>query len=82
MRFSNFFSHSASKPAQDELIRQAAQGEVLRRQILPLLVGAGRCERPTPCAQVGLLRSLEVAYFQRFLFQRDGGALLKAVELC
>jgi len=44
------------------------------------LVGAGRFERPTPCAQ-GSFRSIDkVPYFQRALFQSDAGSLLNTVE--
>jgi hypothetical protein len=47
-----------------------------------LLVGAGRFERPTPCAQDGRSDFAKIPYFQRILFQRDAASLLKAVELC
>jgi hypothetical protein len=40
------------------------------------LVGAGRFERPTPCAQVGFRRGLKVGYFQCLLFQTDAADLL------
>src|SRR5262249_54486410 len=43
--------------------------------------GAGRFERPTPCAQGGFRPLSEMPYFQHVLFQRDAGSLLKAVEL-
>jgi hypothetical protein len=45
------------------------------------LVGAGRFERPTPCAQGGLRPAEKVVYFQRILFQADGAILLNLVEL-
>ena len=45
------------------------------------LVGAGRFERPTPCAQGGLRPSRETAYFQHILIQQDVRSLLNSVEL-
>lgn len=50
--------------------------------LLMFLVGAGRLELPTPCAQVGESAFSEVARFQSILSQLDAGSLLKAVELC
>jgi hypothetical protein len=46
------------------------------------LVGAGRFERPTPCAQGGCCDFEKNPYFQHILFQRDAASSLKAVELC
>jgi hypothetical protein len=46
---------------------------------LKILVGAGRFERPTPCAQGGLQRTPETAYFQFLTFQ---AVAEKPVELC
>jgi len=37
--------------------------------LLEDLVGAGRFERPTPCAQDGFRHSAKIVYFQRILFQ-------------
>jgi hypothetical protein len=48
---------------------------------LILLVGAGRFERPTPCAQGGFRHGLEMACFQLLRFQRDAASLLQLVEL-
>ena len=45
------------------------------------LVGAGRFERPTPCAQGSLSSPRKTLYFQRNLFQSDAGNLLNAVGL-
>src|SRR5258706_9245118 len=45
------------------------------------LVGAGRFERPTPCAQDGFRHRLEAVCFQCFLFQWDTSSLLKGVEV-
>jgi hypothetical protein len=45
------------------------------------LVGAGRFERPTPCAHGGFRPQAEVPYFQLLLFHSDGAALLNNVEL-
>ncbi len=47
-----------------------------------LLVGAGRFERPTPCAQGSLRHAAEMPYFQVLRFLIDGGFLLKRVEPC
>jgi hypothetical protein len=44
------------------------------------MVGAGRFERPTPCAQGSFQYPAEVACFQGFLFQADGANLLQLVE--
>jgi hypothetical protein len=48
---------------------------------LILLVGAGRFERPTPCAQDGFQRFAKCPYFQMAAFIGDARSLLKAVEL-
>jgi hypothetical protein len=45
------------------------------------LVGAGRFERPPPCAQGGAKSHAEFAYFQRISFQADGMNSLSLVEL-
>jgi hypothetical protein len=42
---------------------------VLARIELILLVGAGRFERPTPCAQGGNRDFAEIPYLHRILFQ-------------
>ena len=47
---------------------------------LILLVGAGRFERPTPCAQGGLSEAAKMAYFQSILFQLDSHASLRFVK--
>jgi len=47
-----------------------------------LLVGAGRFERPTPCAQVGRKLFRGNVYFQCFRFQTDRADLLKLVAPC
>jgi hypothetical protein len=44
------------------------------------LVGAGRFERPTPCAQDGFWPAPETACFQAFLFQADAASVLNSVE--
>src|ERR1039458_4855383 len=46
------------------------------------MVGAGRFERPTPCAQGGVRHGWEVACFQVLTFQGVGAGLLKSVEAC
>jgi hypothetical protein len=46
------------------------------------LVGAGRFERPTSCAQGGFQLRHEVVCFQHVLFQGDGAILLCSVEVC
>jgi hypothetical protein len=48
---------------------------------LILLVGAGRFELPTPCAQDGFPQTTKVACFQCIRFQADTGGALKLVEL-
>jgi hypothetical protein len=45
------------------------------------VVGAGRFERPTPCAQGGYKRFAKVPHFQIAGFIGDVRSLLKAVEL-
>jgi len=52
----------------------------LQSQLLILLVGAGRFERPTPCAQGGLRPISEGAYFQLFESKRVVRWLLNPVE--
>jgi hypothetical protein len=47
-----------------------------------LLVGAGRFERPTPCAQVGFQHFANCPNFQIAGFIGDPRSLLKAFELC
>jgi hypothetical protein len=47
---------------------------------LILLVGAGRFEGPTPCAQGGLRCASKMPCFQALTFQADTGILLKPVE--
>jgi hypothetical protein len=54
----------------------------IARNCLKTLVGAGRFERPTPCAQGSFQYSAEMACFQAFLFQADGATLLQLVEPC
>jgi hypothetical protein len=44
------------------------------------LVGAGRFERPTPCAQGRFCELLETLYFQSILFQTHGATLLRFME--
>jgi hypothetical protein len=44
------------------------------------LVGAGRFERPTPCAQGGFRPRAEIPCFQVLTFQSDTAALLKSVD--
>ena len=50
------------------------------RKSLILMVGAGRFERPTPCAQGSCRHSSETAYFQALRFQVDAACLLQLVE--
>jgi hypothetical protein len=45
------------------------------------MVGAGRFERPTPCAQGSFRHRSETACFQLLPFQADGASLLQLVEL-
>jgi hypothetical protein len=45
-----------------------------------LLVGAGRFERPTPCAQGRFRRYAEITCFLVLRFQAVVGSLLKVVE--
>jgi hypothetical protein len=52
------------------------------RIYLILLVGAGRFERPTPCAQGGVRYIQKAPCFQLLMFQADTGILLKPVEPC
>src|ERR1017187_8557302 len=52
------------------------------RKLLILLVGAGRFERPTPCAQGGFRPRAEKPYFQLLRLQQDGASLLKPVDPC
>ena len=44
------------------------------------LVGAGRFERPTPCAQGRFQRTGKIAHFQRLLFQAEAANLWNPVE--
>jgi hypothetical protein len=44
------------------------------------MVGAGRFERPTPCAQGSFRHTLEMACFQVLGFQEDAASLLQRVE--
>jgi hypothetical protein len=44
------------------------------------LVGAGRFERPTPCAQGSFRYPAEMVCFQALQFQKDGAHLLHLVE--
>jgi hypothetical protein len=44
------------------------------------LVGAGRFERPTPCAQGGFRQPSKTAYFQLLSFQADVASLLKLID--
>jgi len=46
------------------------------------LVGAGRFERPTPCAQGSFRHIPKTPCFQLLTFQSDTGILLKSVEPC
>ena len=46
------------------------------------LVGAGRFERPTPCAQGGFGLRAEMPCFQVLTFQAVAGILLKPVDPC
>jgi hypothetical protein len=46
------------------------------------LVGAGRFERPTPCAQGGFRPSSRAPCLQMLTFQADAGILLKPIEPC
>jgi hypothetical protein len=55
-----------------EILEGARNG----RKCLILLVGAGRFERPTPCAQGGGRHHAETASFQDLLLQADGHSLL------
>src|SRR5579862_5823031 len=50
------------------------------RVTLVSMVGAGRFERPTPCAQGGFRLPCKIAHFQRLLFQVDEAGLLRSVE--
>jgi hypothetical protein len=50
------------------------------RKLLILLVGAGRFERPTPCAQGGCRARTEMACFQVLTFLGDGAGLVKLIE--
>jgi hypothetical protein len=50
------------------------------RKLLILLVGAGRFERPTPCAQGSFRGYSEMACFQLLLFQGDAANVLRHVE--
>ena len=45
-----------------------------------LLVGAGRFERPTPCAQGRFRQTSKTAYFQLLSFQADVSSLLKLID--
>ena len=47
---------------------------------LILLVGAGRFERPTPCAQGSFRPFFETACFLMLTFQADVASLLRLVE--
>jgi hypothetical protein len=49
---------------------------------LILLVGAGRFELPTPCAQVGLRLAPHSTCFQLLAFQVVGGCLWNPIEAC
>ena len=49
---------------------------------LESMVGAGRFERPTPCAQGSFRHSWKVPYFQLLTFQADTVLVLKPVEPC
>ena len=51
------------------------------RSALQDLVGAGRFERPTPCAQGRFRPVLETAHFLALTFQADAETLLNIVEL-
>src|ERR1017187_597482 len=46
------------------------------------MVGAGRFERPTPCAQGSFRPQSKMPYFQLLTFQADGANLLQLVEPC
>src|ERR1017187_8213902 len=46
------------------------------------MVGAGRFERPTPCAQGSFWPSSKMPYSQLLTFQADGANLLQLVEPC
>jgi len=46
------------------------------RNSLKTLVGAGRFERPTPCAQGSFRPQPKMPYFQLLTFQADGATLL------
>ena len=46
---------------------------------LILLVGAGRFERPTPCAQDRFRQTAKIVCFQLLLFQADVGTQLRIV---
>jgi len=50
------------------------------RIFLILLVGAGRFERPTSCAQGRFRQAAQMGCFQYLLFQAVAGNLLKMVE--
>ena len=50
------------------------------RICLILLVGAGRFERPTPCAQGRFRPFAETACFLMLRFQADAASLLRLVE--
>jgi hypothetical protein len=52
------------------------------RKLLILLVGAGRFERPTPCAQDRNRRAIEMPYFQVLAFHIDTASLLNRVVPC
>jgi|SRR5579862_3506001 len=77
--------------AQPLVLRSCDSGHVgegiLNRSLFPhfaersSVVGAGRFERPTPCAQGGYGGFEQLSYFQRLLLQADAISLLKAVEL-
>jgi len=49
-------------------------------QLIEKLVGAGRFERPTPCAQDGFRLSAEIACFQSLHFKRITVGMLKLAD--
>ena len=53
---------------------------IIARKLMILLVGAGRFERPTPCAQGGMRDDSKMACFQVLRFQANASISLRLVE--
>jgi hypothetical protein len=61
-------------------VRYPARNSALEIKDLFSMVGAGRFERPTPCAQVGFRRGCKIVRLQLLSLQADLASLLHRVE--